>query len=88
VSKEAVGDFDSPEWESEWERKGALVREALGKDAFDPWRRLAAKSARGLDIFVEARYLERSGIMPVSEEGKKMRARYLESVAAPGESAE
>lgn len=43
-------------------RKRKLVQEVLGKNAFDPWERLDEKQKRGLDISVEARYLESQGI--------------------------
>ena len=49
-------------------RKRRLVRRVfadMGRDpdeVFDPWARLDAKAARGLDISVEARYLESQGI--------------------------
>ena len=78
---EAV-DIQDPEWEAEWTRKGELVREVLGENAFDPWRRLEAKAAKGLDISVEARYLEQAGIKPVTPEGQQMRARYLQQAAS------
>jgi len=67
--------------ELSFKEKGALVREVLGENAFDPWQRLGEKAKRGLDIGVEARYLEMSGIKPVSDEGQKMRQRYLASEA-------
>ena len=43
-------------------RKRKLVRDVMGEDAFDPWRRLDAKAAAGLDISVEASYLKKAGI--------------------------
>jgi hypothetical protein len=64
-----------------WTEKGKLVREVLGPNAFDPWQRLGEKAGRGLDINVEARYLETTGIKPVTPEGTQMRERYLEQVA-------
>lgn len=40
-----------------WGEKGKLVRDVLGENAFDPWLRLDAKEARGLNVDVERRYL-------------------------------
>ncbi len=38
-------------------QKSRLVREVLGDDAFDPWERLEAKRARGMNVEPERRYL-------------------------------
>jgi len=38
-------------------QKGRLVRDVVGADVFDPWERLAAKRARGLNVKPERRYL-------------------------------
>src|SRR5579859_8142973 len=38
-------------------QKGRLVRDILGDDAFDPWKRLEDKRARGLNVEPELRYL-------------------------------
>jgi transcriptional regulator with XRE-family HTH domain len=39
-------------------QKGRLVRDVVGDDAFDPWKRLEDKRARGLNVEPERRYLE------------------------------
>jgi hypothetical protein len=39
------------------QQKGRLVRDVLGKDAFDPWQRLEEKRARGMNVEPERRYL-------------------------------
>jgi transcriptional regulator with XRE-family HTH domain len=55
-------------------QKGRLVREVLGKDAFDPWQRLEEKRSRGLNVDPERRDLEsswrsRKSMKPATEVG-------------------
>ena len=65
---------------AEFERRAARSRILLGESTSDPWKRLEIKSARGIDIEVEARGLEAEGIEPSSKEGKRMQSRWREGV--------
>jgi transcriptional regulator with XRE-family HTH domain len=54
-------------------QKRRLVRRVVGEDVFDPWERLEAKRARGLDVEPEQRYLNEASTSRARRKSRAVR---------------